>query len=200
MFRPSARERILDEGLKLACTGGLCRVTFGAIAQRASVSKSGIVAHFSNADRLKAAIIARAIDVWGHTCLVRAEDLSGLAELTRYLSSWISWTKRAGLPGGCPIAAAMFEYDSEQSSVRVAIAAAEALWRATLVELIEGAIAGSGFSHSVDPSQMAWNLLGVYLSHHVSCHFLRAPDADQRALASVDQLIAFAKRPPERTR
>jgi AcrR family transcriptional regulator len=200
MFRPSARERILEEGLKLACSGGLCRVTFGAIARRAGVSKSGIVAHFSNADRLKAAIIARAIDVWRRTCLVRAEDLSGPPELTRYLSNWISWTKRAGLPGGCPIASAIFEYNYEQSSVRVAIAAAEALWRTTLVELIEDAIARSGLSHSVDPSQMAWNLLGVYLSHHVSCHFLRAPDADQRALESVDQLIAFAKRPPEHTR
>jgi AcrR family transcriptional regulator len=200
VLHPSARERILEEGLKLACSGGLCRVTFGAIAQRASVSKSGIVAHFSNADRLKAAIIARAIDVWGRTCLVRAEGSSGLAELTRYVSSWISWTKRAGLPGGCPIASAIFEYNYEQSSVREAIAAAEALWRATLVELIEGAIAAPDFSHSVDPSQMAWNLLGVYLSHHVSCHFLRAPDADQRALESVDQLIAFVKRPREHTR
>ena len=195
MFRPSARERILEEGLKLACTGGLCRVTFGAIAQRADVSKSGIVAHFSNADRLKAAIIARAIEVWRRACLVPAEDSSGLVELKRYLSRWISWTKRAGLPGGCPIASAMFEYNYEGPSVRVAVAAAEARWREALVELIVGAIAESDFPRSINPSLMAWNLLGVYLSHHISCHFLSASDADRIAHESLDQLIAFAKRP-----
>jgi AcrR family transcriptional regulator len=194
VLRTSARDRILEEGLRLACTGGLCRVTFGAIARRAHLSKSGIVAHFSNADNLKAAIIVSAIDLWRKACLVPAEDSSGLAELTRYIGRWISWTTRAGLPGGCPIASALFEYTYEQGSARAAVAAAEALWRETLIDLIEDAIAESDFSHSVDPSQMAWNLLGVYLTHHVSAHLLRAPDADRRALESVDQVIAFAKR------
>jgi hypothetical protein len=41
---------------------------------------------------------------------------------------------------------------------------------------------------------LAWNLLGVYLSHHVSCHFLRAPEADLRAQRSLEQLIGCAKR------
>jgi hypothetical protein len=170
-------------------------VTFGAIAQCTDVSKSGIVAHFSNAARLKAAIVTKALDAWGGACLTPAEATSGLAELTRYLGSWINWTKRAGLPGGCPIASAIFEYDYEQGPVRVAVEAAEALWRATLVERIEDAIAESDFPQSIDSSQMAWNLFGVYLSHHVSRHLLRAPDADRRALQSVDHLIASAKRP-----
>jgi AcrR family transcriptional regulator len=194
VLRTSARDRILEEGLRLACTGGLCRVTFGAIARRAHLSKSGIVAHFSNADNLKAAIIASAIDLWRHACLVPAEDSSGLAELRRYIGRWINWTTRAGLPGGCPIASALFEYTYEQGSARAAVEAAEALWRKTLIDRIEDAIADSGFSHSVDPSQMAWNLLGVYLTHHVSAHLLQAPDADRRALESVNQLIAFAQR------
>ena len=178
-------------------------MTFGAIAVHAGVSKSGVVAHFSNADRLKAGIIARAVEVWGRACLVPAEGSSGLGELTRYLSRWISWTKRAGLPGGCPIASAMFEYNYEGRSVRLAVATAEARWREALVELVEGAIAQSDFPGSVDPSQMAWNLLGIYLSHHVSCHCLRATDADRKAQESVAQLIAFAKQPksyPQRTR
>jgi hypothetical protein len=41
---------------------------------------------------------------------------------------------------------------------------------------------------------MAWNLLGVYLSHHVSWHFLHAPEADLRAQRSLEQLIGCAKR------
>lgn len=178
----------------MACTGGLNGVTFGAIARRAHLSKSGIVAHFPNADNLKAAIILSAIDLWKNACLVPAENSSGLAELTRYIGHWISWTTRAGLPGGCPIASALFEFNYKEGFARAAVAAAEALWRETLVDLIEDAIAESELSHRVDPSQMAWNLLGVYLTHHVSAHFLRAADADRRALESVKQLIALAKR------
>jgi AcrR family transcriptional regulator len=196
VFRPSARERILYEGLNLACTGGLCRVTYGAIARRAGVSKSGIVAHFATVDCLKRAIVGRAMELWTRACLAPSPERShGLPELSRYLNSWLSWTKRAALPGGCPIASAIFEHSYHASSVRVAVVAAEAHWRGTLVELIEGAIAESDLPRSVDPSQMAWNLLGVYLSHHVSCHFLRTSDADQRARNCIAQLIATARRP-----
>src|ERR1700733_2922966 len=97
---PSTRGRILEEGLKLACVRGLCRVTFGAVAQRANVSKSGVVAHFTKVDKLKAAIIATAMDRWKCVCFVPQEKSSAVAELTRYMRRWISWTTRAGLPGG----------------------------------------------------------------------------------------------------
>lgn len=197
MPHPSARERILQEGLKVACTKGLCRVTFGAVARRANVSKSGIVAHFSSMDDLKRAIIDRAVELWSGACLPSTrESLAGLAELTRYLRGWISWTKLVGLPGACPIALALFEYSCNGSSgtVRVAVAAAEGRWRQTLVDLIDGALANSELPRTLDSSQMAWDLVGVYLSHHLSCHFLRASDADQRAQRSVEQLIGYVRR------
>jgi AcrR family transcriptional regulator len=194
VIRPSTRGRILEEGLKLACVRGLCRVTFGAVAQRANVSKSGVVAHFSKVDKLKAAIVATAMDRWSRACFVPQENLSGIAELMRYMSRWISWTTRVGLPGGCPLASAMFEYNYEANSVRVAVQAAEARWRETLVELIEGAITGAELPPTIDASQMAWSLMGVYLSHQVSRHSLRARDADRQAVEAVQQLIALAKR------
>jgi AcrR family transcriptional regulator len=194
---PSARERILQEGLNLASTRGLFRVTFGAVARRANLSKSGIVAHFSSMDSLKCAIVDRAMELWSGVCFgSAAENLSGMAQLTQYLKDWISWTRRAGLPGACPIALAMFEYtyNGGSGSVRMAVAAAEGHWRRTLVDLVQGAIATSEIPKAVDSAQLAWNLVGVYLSHHVSCHFLRAPEADLRAQRSLEQLIGYAKR------
>ena len=196
MVHSSARQRILDEGLRLACTRGLCGVTFGEVAKRANVSKSGVVAHFANTKWLKAAVIVRASDVCAHACLVPTEGPPGLSELERYLRRWMHWTQRAGLPGGCPIASAMFEYNYEARSVRGAVVAAVARWRVALVDRIEGAIAESGLARSVDPSQLAWNLLGVYLSHHVSWHCLRESDADRRAQEAIDLLIAISKPSP----
>jgi AcrR family transcriptional regulator len=194
---PSARERILQEGLNLASTRGLFRVTFGAVARRANLYKSGIVAHFSSMDNLKCAIVDRAMELWRGVCFGSlAEDLPGTANLTRYLKDWISWRRRAGLPGACPIALAMFEYtyNGGSGSVRAAVAAAEGHWRRTLVDLVQGAIATSEIPEGVDSAQLAWNLVGVYLSHHVSCHFLRSPKADLSAERSLEQLIECAKR------
>jgi len=194
---PSARERILQEGLNLASTKGLCKVTFGAVARRATVSKSGIVAHFSTMDDLKHAIVDRAMELWNGVCFGSATaNLSGLARLTRYLRDWVSWTRRAGLPGACPIALAMFEYsyNGGSGSFRAVVVAAEGHWRRTLVDLVQGAIATSEIPKGVDSTQLAWNLVGVYLSHHVSCHFLRASDADLRTQRSLEQLIGCAKR------
>ena len=197
MSHPSARQRILQEGLNLASSRGLCRVTFGAVARRASVSKSGIVAHFSSMENLKCAIVDRAMELWSGACFgSAAEHLSGMAQLSRYFKHWISWTRRAGLPGACPIALAMFEYacNGGSGSVRMAVAAAEGHWRKTLVDLVQGAIATSEIPEGIDSSQLAWNLLGVYLSHHVSYHFLRASEADLRAERSLEQLIGCARR------
>jgi AcrR family transcriptional regulator len=194
---PSARERILQEGLNLASTRGLFRVTFGAVARRANLSKSGIVAHFSSMDSLKCAIVDQAMELWSGACFgSAAENLSGMGRLTQYLKDWISWTRRAGLPGACPIALAMFEYtyNGGAGSVRMAVAAAEGYWRRTLVDLVQRAIATSEIPEDVDSSQLAWSLLGVYLSHHVSWHFLHAPEADLRAQRSLEQLIGCAKR------
>jgi AcrR family transcriptional regulator len=143
---PSARERILQEGLNLASTRGLCRVTFGAVARRANISNSGIVAHFSSVDSLKCAIVDRAMELWSGACFGSgSENLSGMAQLTRYLEDWITWTRRVGLPGACPIALALFEYTytGGSNSVRDAIAAAEGHWRRTMVDLVQSAIATS---------------------------------------------------------
>jgi AcrR family transcriptional regulator len=195
---PSARKHILQEGLKLACTRGLCRVTFGAVATHARVSKSGIVAHFSSVEGLKRAIIDRALDLWKTACFGAAKGTqSGITELSRYLSGWMNWTNRAGLPGACPIALALFEYTSIGNSgpARLAVSEAEGHWRTTLIELIEGAIATSGLPPGIDVPQMAWDLLGVYLTHHVSRHLLRTPEADQFAQRSIQQVIRRAGRP-----
>jgi hypothetical protein len=47
------RTRILRVGLDLASAEGLCRITFGSVAGRVSLSKGGVVAHFPHLSDLK---------------------------------------------------------------------------------------------------------------------------------------------------
>ena len=51
------RTRILRVALDLASAEGLCRITFGSVAGRASLSKSGVVAHFPHLGDLKKSIL-----------------------------------------------------------------------------------------------------------------------------------------------
>jgi AcrR family transcriptional regulator len=178
-------------GLDLASTEGLCRITFASVARRASLSKSGVVAHFSHMDDLKRSILDLAVDLWSRTCLSTDTSVgSGLPSLMRYLNVWIGWERRAGLKGSCPITQAINELSFEAGPVREAATAAESVWRQTLIMLIRDAIDKRHLLHDTDIAHLAWDLFGIYLSHHVSSNSLRDPDADRKAQFSVKRIVA----------
>jgi len=177
--------------LDLASAEGLCMITFGSVAGRASLSKSGVVAHFPHLGDLKRSILDVALDLWSRTCLGTDTGVGGgLPSLIRYLNVWIGWTRRAGLPGSCPIAQAIVELSFLPGPVREAAAAAESVWRQTLTMLIRDAIDKRHLVQDTDVAQVAWDLLGIYLSHHVSSHSLRDSDADRKAQFSVTRILA----------
>jgi AcrR family transcriptional regulator len=185
------RTHILQAGLDLASTEGLCKITFASVARRASLSKGGVVAHFSHMSDLKRSILDLALDLWSRTCLSGDTAVgSGLPSLIRYLNVWIGWTRRAGLPGSCPIAQAVVELRFLPGPVREAAAAAESVWRQALIMLIRDAIDKRHVLPDTDVAQLAWDLFGIYLSHHVSSHSLRDPDADRKAQFSVKRIVA----------
>ena len=185
------RTHILQAGLDLASTEGLCKITFASVARRASLSKGGVVAHFSHMSDLKRSILDLALDLWSRTCLSGDTGVgSGLPSLMRYLNVWIGWTRRAGLPGSCPIAQAVVELRFLPGPVREAAAAAESVWRQALIMLIRDAIDKRHVLPDTDVAQLAWDLFGIYLSHHVSSHSLRDPDADRKAQFSVKRIVA----------
>ena len=191
MSGQETRTRVLRVGLDLASAEGLCKITFGSVALRANLSKSGVVAHFPHLGDLKRSIIDAALDLWSRTCLGANTSVGGgLPSLIRYLNVWIGWTRRAGLPGSCPIAQAIVELSFLPGTVREAAAAAESVWRQTLIMLIRDAIDKRHLLQDTDIAQLAWDLLGIYLSHHVSSHSLRDPDADRKAQFSVKRVVA----------
>jgi hypothetical protein len=57
----------------------------------------------------------------------------GLPRLKALVKNWPGWTSRAGLPGGCSVAAGMFEFDDIEGTVRNKILEMEAEWRRSLL-------------------------------------------------------------------
>ena len=196
METPSTRERILDKGLALMSQAGLNGVTLGVLAEQAGMSKSGLFAHFKSKDELQIALLEHTLKVGtGHIVEPAMRAPAGLPRLKALVTHWLGWTKRAGLPGGCPVAAAMFEFDDLEGPVRDWVVAQESSWRGFLKQLVQDAIDGGHLRSDLDGDQFVWELTGIYLAHHAAYRFVRAPDADRRAAAAFDSLVARSLSP-----
>jgi hypothetical protein len=116
----------------------------------------------------------------------------GLPRLEAVFGLWCGWSRRAGLPGGCPIAAALFELDDLSGPVRQTVVDLEARWRGVLAGFVRGAIDEGHLPEALNVEQVVWELTGIYLAHHAALRLVRAPDADDRAQTAFKRLITWA--------
>jgi AcrR family transcriptional regulator len=185
---------LLRSGLDLMSQEGLSGVTLGRLAESVGISKSGVFAHFASKEQVQLALLEYSTRFGASIVLEPAMRApAGLPRLRAAIEAWFGWAPRAGLPGGCPIAAAMFELDDVEGPVRAKVLELEAAWRATLSELVSEAQRSGELCADLDVAQLVWELCGIYLSHHVSARFVRDPSADRRASIAVEALIARAK-------
>jgi len=194
------RERLLDVGLRELSVHGLEGVTLGSLARASGLSKSGLFAHFASKSALQIGLLDRtAAFAEGQVVRPAMATAEGLPRLQDVIERWLGWSKRAGLPGGCPVAAAIFELDDLEGDVRDHVVALESRWRGLLLALVERAVQLGHLTDSTDAAQFVWELFGIYLSHHASARFLRDPEADHRAKTALNALIARYSRDGGRT-
>ena len=187
---PSTRERILSRGLALMSQAGLGGVTLGVLADQVGMSKSGLFAHFHSKEDVQIELLRHTAQFANERVLLPAMAApEGLPRLDALVRNWFGWAKRAGLPGGCPVAAGMFEFDDVESPVRDTIVEMEATWRHTLIGVVERAVGLGHLRRDLDVEQFVWELSAIYLGHHAAHRFLRAADADARAQTAFQALL-----------
>lgn len=187
------RQRIVHEGLELLSEAGLSGVTLGALAEQTRMSKSGLFAHFGSKDDLQIALLDHMAEVSAaHVVRPAMQRGEGLPRLKALVNNWLGWTAKAGLRGGCPVAAALFELDDAEGPAREKVLAMEGYWRGLLLELTRQAMEMGHLRAELDADQFVWELCGIYLSHHASRRFLRDPRSDERAQAAFASLLERA--------
>lgn len=190
------RTRLLEAGLDLLSQEGLTGLSLGRVADAAGLSKSGLFAHVRSKDQLEIALLDAGAELARQTVLIPAlQSASGLTRLRVLVERWLGWSVRAGLHGGCPIAAALFELDDRAGPVRDHVALLEQRWRGLIAGLTKEAVDRGELSQDLDIDQFVWELCGIYLSHHVASRFLRDPTATTRAKRAVDALLGRAGAP-----
>lgn len=187
----STHRRILGRGLEIVSERGLAGVSLGELAERAELSKSGLFAHFRSKEELQVELLRAAEEALGREVVVPAmEAPGGLPRLRALVGRWWGWASRSGLPGGCPLYGAAFELDDAEGPVRDYLTESKLEWSGMLERLVREAVALGHLREDVDADQFVWELDGIYLSHHVSQRLMRDPDADARALAAFEALVA----------
>ena len=186
----ATRDRILDAGLNLLSTSGFAGVTIGLLASQVGMSKSGLFAHFKSKDDIDKALLEQMFEVAQKNIVVPAmRAQQGLSRLTALVENWFGWSTKAGLIGGCPDAAGMFELDDVEGPVREKLLELEKQWNETLKQFIAESIATGDLRKDLDIDQFIWELMGFYLSHHASRRFMRNRDANMRARKAFQGLI-----------
>jgi AcrR family transcriptional regulator len=187
----STHRRILGSGLEIVSERGLAAVTLGGLAERAELSKSGLFAHFRSKEELQIELLRTAEEAIGREVVAPAmEAPEGLPRLRALVRRWLGWASRSGLPGGCPLYGAAFEFDDAEGPVRDYLAESKREWSETLEGLVREAVALGHLREDLDVEQFVWELDGIYLAHHVSQRLMRDSDADARALAAFEALVA----------
>jgi AcrR family transcriptional regulator len=186
----TTRQRIMNRGLALVSRSGLGGLTLGVLADDVGMSKSGLFAHFKSKDEMQTFLLEYATE-YGRPFIIEPalREPEGLPRLRTLVQHWFGWAPRSGLPGGCPLAAGMFEYDDIEGPVRDKIAELEKAWTGLLRELTQRAVELGHLKKNLDIDQFVWEIGGIYLAHHVSQRFSRSPDSDGRADQAFDALI-----------
>jgi AcrR family transcriptional regulator len=189
----NSRTRLLEAGLDLLSQDGLSGLSIGRVAAAAGLSKSGLFAHVRSKEQLEIELLDASTDLACQTVITPAMQAApGLARLRALIDGWLGWSARAGLSGGCPVAAALFEMDDRPGPVRDHVATLERRWRDLLSNLTAETIARGELHQGLDVDQFVWELCGIYLSHHAASRFLHDPLAEERARRAVDALIEHA--------
>ena len=189
----STRERILAQGLALMSQAGLAGVTLGVLADQVGMSKSGLFAHFRSKEDVQIGLLRyMAQFARAHVVQPAMSADEGLPRLKALVRNWFGWAQRAGLPGGCPVAAGLFEFDDVEGAVRNEILVMESEWRGLLKQLVQKASDRGHLRQDLDVDQFVWELCGIYLSHHTAHRFLHAADADRRANTAFQALLEHA--------
>lgn len=187
---PSTHDRILDQGLALISRAGLSGVTLGVLADQVGMSKSGLFAHFRSKEDVQLELLRHTTEfAQAHVVTPSMSAPEGLPRVIALVRNWFGWAQRAGLPGGCPVAAGLFEFDDVESPVRNKILELESQWRHMLIDLVMQAVKLGHLRKDLDVEQFVWELCGIYLSHHAAHRFLRAADAQARADIAFEALV-----------
>ena len=185
-------ERILSAAQAIASREGLEGLTIGGIAERLSMSKSGVFAHFGSREDLQIAVIDDYVRKFLDAVFFPAIKLPrGLPRLEAMFENWLDRVQFVDIPNGCVFVSGAVEFDDKEGPVRDRMVAVNRGWQGEMRKAALQAIEVGHLTPDCDPEQLVFELYGVMLSLHHDARLLRDPRAAGRARISFGRTIRF---------
>ena len=183
---------ILDDALRVASQVGFEGLTIGQLAESTGLSKSGLFGHFRSKEQLQLQTLDHARGWFIDTVIRPAlEAPRGERRLRALFEAWLRWEEL--LDGGCIYVAASVEYDDRPGPMRDALAQHTTDWLESIATIVRTAISEGDFRDDVDPEQFAFELQSLTLGYHQATRLLHDEQADRRARASFERLLACSR-------
>ncbi|MFI7680884.1 TetR/AcrR family transcriptional regulator [Actinophytocola sp. NPDC049390] len=187
----ATREAILDTASRLARSVGLGGITIGTLATSASLSKSGLYAHFRSKESLQVSILEHTRARFVAEVVAPAlTEPRGEPRVRALFENWLAWDDQ---PGGCLFVAASSELDDQPGPVRDHLVRYQQDWLDSLAEVFRTGLSEGHFRADADPEQFAFEVDGVMLSCHMSGRLLGDPNAQSRARTAFEALLDRAR-------
>ena len=186
----STRDRIVDAAARTASLNGVESLTIGTLAQALNMSKSGLFAHFGSREFLQIATIDHVVRQFTDEVYKPASMLPpGQRQVLALVRNWFDWMESDARPGGCPLAAAAFEFDSQPGEVSERVAATFDLWRKTLVKAIDAG-KSTDIAKDCDAEAITFEIFGLYFAEHLYRWLLGRCHSDVQALQRIERKLA----------
>lgn len=183
------RAAILDVALELASRNGLEGLTIGLLADRMSMSKSGVFAHFGSREDLQLEVVK----LYHHRFEqeVFYPSIKETRGLPRLVAMYTRWVKRVSveIASGCIYISGAVEYDDREGPIREELVSMVRAWQGALLRSVEQAIELRHLRTGFDAEQLVFEMHGLILALHHDARFLRNPGAVERARAGFERLI-----------
>ena len=185
------RAEILKCAVDIASAEGLEGVSIGRLATELSMSKTGVFAHFGSKEEMQLATIKAAGVIFTEQVINPAlKSPRGIALLSAFLQSWLSYVERIVFRGGCFFAAAAAEFDSRPGPVRDKIAQLSKAWVVILERAVKEAQELNQLSKQVDPRQLVFELHAFVQEANWAFNLFDDKSAFARARLAINSHIA----------
>ena len=191
------RAAILDVALELASRNGLEGLTIGLLADRMSMSKSGVFAHFGSREDLQLEVVK----LYHHRFEqeVFYPSIKETRGLPRLVAMYTRWVKRVSveIASGCIYISGAVEYDDREGPIREELVSMVRAWQGALLRSVEQAMELKHLHTGFDAEQLVFEMHGLILALHHDARFLRNPGAVERARAGFERLIEHYRNPQQ---
>jgi AcrR family transcriptional regulator len=187
------RASILDVALDLASREGLEGLTIGVLAERMSMSKSGVFAHFGSREDLQIDVLKLYHQQFEQDVFYPSlREPRGLPRLQSLFSRWIARVSLE-IASGCIYISGAVEYDDRPGPIREHLVTMVRTWQLALQRAAQQAVDEHHLAPDTDTQQLVFEMYGLVLALHHDARFIRSPGCVDRAHAGFARLIASTR-------